>query len=432
VEGVQSIVHDRYRVDAVIGYGGMATVYRADDRRLERTVAIKVLADNLASNPAFRERFEREARMAASLTHLNIVQIYDVAESDDGRPFIVMEYVEGRSLADLMVAEGALAPSRVAALAADVGAGLAHAHGRGLVHRDVKPGNLLLANDGTAKIADFGIARSAGSPDLTQTGAIIGTAGYLAPEQRAGADATPASDVYSLGLVLARAATGTSTSGAIPSPDAIAAACGEPLGALIVACMAHDPTARPPAATVARQAASLTGAEGDPTRTLGIIGATAAMAPTSQIPIVAAPAALGHSLGRPLGVEGAALIVGIMAAIALVAYGLLSGGGHSTNRLTSTSPSTVVAPTTLPPTTSPPATAPLASACGPVSVSANGLYLVAPNSSCAQSQSGASGDTANGENGANGPNNGPNSGVAYQGTVAPPVYPRGKGRGGGD
>ena len=188
----------RYRLERALGHGGMATVYLAYDEELHRPVAIKLLAEHLAGDADFRKRFLREARLAARLSHPNVVSVYDAGEAEDGRPFIVMEYVPGTTFAEL----GHVTPGKAVELAIQACRGLAHAHAAGLVHRDVKPQNLLLREDGTVKVADFGIARAAETTALTQVGTVLGTAAYLSPEQALGEEVTAAADVYSLGAVL--------------------------------------------------------------------------------------------------------------------------------------------------------------------------------------------------------------------------------------
>jgi len=192
----------RYRLEDLLGRGGMASVYRGVDEELGRPVAVKLLAEHFAGDNEIRRRFLREARIAGALNHPNIVSVYDIGERD-GCPFIVMELVEGESLADLLARDGPLEPGRAVELALQACAGLEHAHRAGLVHRDVKPANLLIRRDGTLKVADFGIARvAAAATTLTQAGAILGTASYLAPEQAEGGEVTARADVYALGAVL--------------------------------------------------------------------------------------------------------------------------------------------------------------------------------------------------------------------------------------
>ncbi|MEX2212331.1 MAG: serine/threonine-protein kinase, partial [Gaiellaceae bacterium] len=190
-----------------LGRGGMADVYLAHDEELDRPVAVKVLA-SLGEDEEARQRFMREARLAARLGHPNVVTVYDVGEHE-GAPCIVMEYVEGETLADLIARRGRLPADEVVRLAAQACAGLQHAHDAGLVHRDVKPQNLLVRADGTLKISDFGIARAAeGGTQVTTAGTILGTVGYLAPEQLTDGAVTPAADLYGLGAVLYEALTG--------------------------------------------------------------------------------------------------------------------------------------------------------------------------------------------------------------------------------
>jgi eukaryotic-like serine/threonine-protein kinase len=190
----------RYAVEKTLGRGGMATVELAEDTQLGRKVAVKRLFASLAGDGVFQERFFREARLAAALSHLNLVSVYDVGE-EDGLPYIIMEYVEGETLAELIRREGPLEADRAVELLVQVCAGLEHAHQAGLVHRDIKPQNLLVRTDGVVKIADFGIARTLQATQLTQVGTVLGTAAYLAPEQAAGERVTTAADIYSLGAV---------------------------------------------------------------------------------------------------------------------------------------------------------------------------------------------------------------------------------------
>ena len=197
----------RYRLDARLASGGMGAVYTAHDERLGRKVAVKLLKDDLAHDVRFVERFRREARAVAALGHTNIANVFDYGEDDD-TPFIVMELAEGCDLARLLRQEGPLEPARAASVAAQVCAALGHAHAAGIVHRDVKPANIIVGPDDRVKVTDFGIARAAGDSTLTATGSVLGTAHYLSPEQAAGGEVGPASDLYSLGIVLYEMLTG--------------------------------------------------------------------------------------------------------------------------------------------------------------------------------------------------------------------------------
>ncbi|MEH3052823.1 MAG: serine/threonine-protein kinase [Patulibacter minatonensis] len=199
----------RYELGERIGSGGMARVVRAQDRRLERTVAVKLLAEHLADDPQFVQRFEREAKSAARLVHPNIVQVFDYGfDPDKGRYYIVMEYVQGRSGAQLLQEHGRLSVDTTLHLADGACRALTHAHRHGVIHRDVKPGNLMLSDDGQVKLTDFGIAWAGDSLAVTQHGAVLGTVAYLAPEQATGDKASPLADVYGLGVVIFQMMTG--------------------------------------------------------------------------------------------------------------------------------------------------------------------------------------------------------------------------------
>jgi len=203
----------RYETGERLGSGGMSNVYKATDRILERTVAVKILAEHLSDDERFVERFRREALAVAKLIHPNIVQVYDTGK-DEGRHYIVMEYVEGRSGAQILQRQGPVEPEIAAEIGIQACAGLDYAHRRGIIHRDVKPGNLMVVGgpvgggEMIVKLTDFGIARAIEQTRITQVGSVVGTAAYLAPEQVRGEEATPATDVYALGVVLYQFLTG--------------------------------------------------------------------------------------------------------------------------------------------------------------------------------------------------------------------------------
>jgi serine/threonine-protein kinase len=202
--GERTVLNDRYEIERRIGRGGMADVFLARDLLLDRPVAIKVLFPEFATDPAFVERFRREAQAAANLSHPNIVAVYDWGRAN-GTYFMAMEYVPGRTLADVLRTTGPLTAHQASTIALDVAAALAFAHQNNVVHRDIKPANILIGSAGQVKVADFGIARAFGATvesNLTQAGAVMGTATYFSPEQAQGAQPDPRSDLYSLGVVL--------------------------------------------------------------------------------------------------------------------------------------------------------------------------------------------------------------------------------------
>jgi eukaryotic-like serine/threonine-protein kinase len=248
----------RYRVERALGQGGMAIVYLAHDEELHRLVAVKVLAEHLAGDANFRARFLQESKLASRLSHPNVVRIYDAGETE-GNPYIVMEYVSGDTLAQ----RGKLTHAEVVPLALQACAGLQHAHNAGLVHRDVKPANLLVREDDVLKIADFGIARAAELTRLTQHGTVLGTAAYLSPEQAAGEEVTGAADIYSLGAVVYELLTGRppyefgslgelvakQTGGTITPLRDVEPSVPEPVEAAVMHALARDPRFRPPSAS---------------------------------------------------------------------------------------------------------------------------------------------------------------------------------------
>ncbi|MGH2792454.1 MAG: Stk1 family PASTA domain-containing Ser/Thr kinase [Actinomycetota bacterium] len=251
---------NRYRVSGLLGTGGMARVYRARDELLGREVALKVLNERLSSDRSFVERFRREAQNAAGLNHPNIVALYDYGD-EDNRYFIVMELIEGRSLGEAINDDGALMPERAAEIASDAAKGLARAHHAGIVHRDIKPHNIMITKGGQIKVTDFGIARALGGDaeaTMTQTGMVIGTAAYLSPEQAQGNPVDARSDVYSLGCVLHEMLTGDAPfAGDTPlsiaykhvredaeRPSAVNSDVPEPLDAIVMKAMSKNPDNR--------------------------------------------------------------------------------------------------------------------------------------------------------------------------------------------
>jgi eukaryotic-like serine/threonine-protein kinase len=248
----------RYELSHLVARGGMAEVYRAHDRLLDRPVALKILFPELSVDRAFVERFRREAQAAANLSHPNIVPVFDWGE-DGGTYFIVMEFIDGRALSSILRTAGPMHPDRAAEIGADVAIALAYAHRHGVIHRDVKPGNVLITEDGIVKVTDFGIARAINTEEsLTQTGAVMGTATYFSPEQAEGMGVDARSDIYSLGVVLFEMVTGRppfmgDTPVAVaskhvrenpPAPRDINPSVPPDLEAIILKCLAKSPEYR--------------------------------------------------------------------------------------------------------------------------------------------------------------------------------------------
>lgn len=344
-------VAGRYELVRPLGHGAMATVDLARDVELDRPVALKRLAENLARDEDLQRRFLREARLAARLAHPNVVRVFDVGE-DDGRPFIAMEYVEGETLAELVAQRAPLPAAEAARLGTQMCAGLAAAHAAGLVHRDVKPQNLLLSTDGVLKLGDFGIAAGHDGTRLTLAGTVLGTAGYLAPEQARGEEVTAAADIYAVGAVLYELLTGepSRTAGSLAElgsedgfgpPDLAARVPSAPreLVAAVNACLSARPEDRPPsAAALAR-----------------LLAPVASEAETLSLPPDPAQRAT-EILARPdrtrtwwAGRRLAAIATLVVAAVAgLVAAVALSGGGGNASPPPGSTSQTVTPPATAP------------------------------------------------------------------------------------
>jgi serine/threonine-protein kinase len=252
-----TVIDERYRVLERVGSGGMADVYCAEDTRLGRTIAIKMLHERFSQDREFVERFRREASAAAGLQHPNIVGVYDRGDSD-GAYYIAMEYVEGETLKDVIRREAPMDPQRTIAIVKEILAATRFAHKRGVIHRDLKPQNVIVEPDDHIKVADFGIARAAGGSDITEVGAIMGTAQYLSPEQAHGQPVTAASDIYSIGVVMFEMLTGRPPFDAdsqvavalkhvnqpAPSPRELVATVPPELEAIVLKALAKDPARR--------------------------------------------------------------------------------------------------------------------------------------------------------------------------------------------
>jgi eukaryotic-like serine/threonine-protein kinase len=323
----------RYELVRPLGHGAMSTVDLAHDLELDRPVALKRLAENLARDEELRQRFVREARLAARLSHPNVVRVFDVGE-DEGRPFIAMEYVEGETLADVVARRGRLPVGEAASLGVQICAGLAAAHAAGLVHRDVKPQNLLLSTDGVLKLGDFGIAVGHEGTRLTVAGTVLGTAGYLAPEQARGEEVTAAADIYAVGAVLyelltgvpARATESLAELGSDESfrpPDLAARVPSAPpeLVAAVLACLSLRPEDRPPSAAALARLLAPAASEAE---TLSLPPDSA----TRATEILARPSAR-HRLWTGRRLAAAAGLVAAAVAGLVVALAVNNGGGHT-------------------------------------------------------------------------------------------------------
>ena len=300
--GTGELLKNRYRLERTLGRGGMAAVWLGHDEVLDRQVAVKVLADTIAADPGFVARFRREARTAAGLSHPNLVGVYDFSEEGE-RPYLVMQFVPGESLAALLERGEDVDCDKLAREMLDA---LVHIHGAGILHRDVKPGNIVVEPDGTAKLIDFGIARPLDATAMTRTGLIMATERFAAPEVMEGRPASVRSDLYSLGVVL-RACGGR---------------CSRALGALVGELTEKDPAARP---SSARQAlARLERAEPELEQPTQVFEPTPLPEPASPPP---PPAYEGKTGSRRSRWGALVALLAFLAAIGAIAAVALSGGG---------------------------------------------------------------------------------------------------------
>ena len=300
------LLGNRYRLAERIAGGGMGEVWRAEDTVLGRDVAVKILRREYADDPTFLARFRAEARHTAGLAHQGIAAVYDFGEGDaaveagPGSPYLVMELVPGEPLSTLVARDGQLSPERTLDILGQAANGLQAAHDAGVIHRDIKPGNILVTPDGVVKITDFGISRAANSVPLTQTGAIMGTAYYISPEQASGQSVTPASDIYSLGIVAYECLTGrrpfdgdTPVSVALAQvsqePPALPPELPAPVRDLVMQMLAKNPADRPASAGDLGWAAMAL----RPTLAAAATEALAAPGPTRTLPVVDAGGAPG-------------------------------------------------------------------------------------------------------------------------------------------
>ena len=286
----------RYRLEGRLGFGGMSTVQLAMDLRLERQVAVKLLAEHLADDPAFVSRFQREAQAAARLIHPNIVQVFDSGrDQGSDQYFIVMEYIEGQSCAEILRDDGWVEVDEALSIIEQACEGLDYAHRHGVVHRDVKPGNLLRSREGEVKLADFGIAKATEQSSITQVGSVLGTAAYLAPEQARGEEAGASADLYALGVVTYQLISGRlpyeassltelalkQQQEAPPTLDTLVAAVNPELADAVAIALALDPRDRYRTAHEMRRALH-DGARGIPPARPGETAATRALTGGTQ------------------------------------------------------------------------------------------------------------------------------------------------------
>lgn len=362
------LVAGRYRLGPVIGRGAMGVVYRAHDERLGRDVAVKFLRRDLAAHESVRDRFEREAMAAARLLHPNVVTVFDSGE-EDGEPHIVMECLPGRTVADEL-REGPQSVERTREMALEVLSALSAAHALGIVHRDIKPANLLVTEHGTFKVGDFGIAKSVDGLDHTETGAILGTAAYLAPERIEGQAATFRSDLYSLGVVMYEALTGAKPFvGDNPAAIAYAVHDSDPvpvrdlrpdadpdLVAAVARAMARNPDERFDSADAMAAALAPAPTGGVPGRVphgdVALEAETGVLTPTDVLSVRSSPTTTAVRPARRRRDRRPVIALAAVAVAAVIAFGVSHRDDSPRVIPPGTGPSTTVAPgapaTTLP------------------------------------------------------------------------------------
>ncbi|WP_433608290.1 protein kinase domain-containing protein [Dactylosporangium sp. CA-139114] len=331
--GPGDVLGDRYRLDEFVASGGMGQVFRATDKTLGRTVAVKVLLPGHGSNDEFGSRFRSEARIMASIGHPGVVGVYDYGETPEGTMFLVMAFVDGRPLGERIAAEGTLSVGETLDVVAQAADALHAAHEMGIIHRDVKPGNLLVGENGAVTLVDFGVARSAQVTAVTKLNAVIGTALYMSPEQASGHPISPSADIYALGVVAYHCVTGAPPfTGNSPLEIAIKHLQDEPpplpatlppaTRALIERAMAKDPADRFP--TAAAMAAAARAARDGTAEDLALAPAVRASAPTTVIAAPGATPADGDVPGRPvwMPIAATAAVIALVAGVILAVVAL--------------------------------------------------------------------------------------------------------------
>jgi serine/threonine protein kinase len=334
--GPERVVADRYRLTSLLGRGGTAEVWKAEDDALGRSVALKLVTVQTDESSA---RAGEEARLLARLSHPSIVPVYDAGTDEHGRPWVVMELVEGETLSDT-IGRGPIPSERTAVIGASVAQALAYCHAQGLVHRDVKPGNVLIGNDGRVRLTDFGIARLVDAARVTSTGMMVGTASFLAPEQVAGETVGPPADVYALGLVLLECLTGQREYAGSTVEVALARLHRQPVvpedlpagwSGLLRAMTAREPADRPLPAEAADELTAIanggqaTTAMAAPTVAAARVDRTQVLSQTRVAPVPAAPVPAAP-VSRPVAVARPARspwpwVLGLLAAVALIGAG---------------------------------------------------------------------------------------------------------------